>query len=234
MRNVSRVDAPNSFKLHAVKWRRQLADRMRKHGRATDYFYDLYNTRGATAVREDMKLSLIQMYNAMCCYCEGGSSKTNGEIEHLRPKKRFPDLAYDWNNLHWSCGACNHAKGELYDDENPILDPTDGEAIDRHISFLMDEETISIWLIDRDRSKRGHTTIEHADLNREDLRRARTRIYWKTLALIQRVRGGGLEAQRLRMIQESLKRMHHGDFGFATTVKSAFDVAHFRYEDLAR
>ena len=34
------------------------------------------------------------------------------EIEHFRPRSRFPDQSFDWLNLVYSCHRCNQAKGD--------------------------------------------------------------------------------------------------------------------------
>ena len=41
------------------------------------------------------------------------------------------DLKFDWNNLFWACGHCNHIKGNKF---TPILDCTKVE-IDEIIAF---------------------------------------------------------------------------------------------------
>lgn len=55
-------------------------------------------------------------YEGKCCYCERRRDRTREpDVEHFRPKKSVKNtshpgywwLAYDWNNLLWSCKACN-------------------------------------------------------------------------------------------------------------------------------
>ena len=36
------------------------------------------------------------------------------EIEHFRPRSRFPDLSFDWINLVYACRRCNQSKGDSW------------------------------------------------------------------------------------------------------------------------
>jgi len=76
--------------------------------------------------------SLSRAQYNKCCYCESKFLATSyGPVEHYRPKgavqqapgqkKEYPGyywLAYDWNNLLFSCTACNTKKRELF----PLID----------------------------------------------------------------------------------------------------------------
>ena len=43
-----------------------------------------------------------------CGYCE---EDDKGEVDHFRPKSRFPERVYEWENWVFVCHACNHVKG---------------------------------------------------------------------------------------------------------------------------
>lgn len=47
------------------------------------------------------------------CQCCGASPKTGAvmNVDHIKPRKLFPELALDVNNLQVLCGVCNHGKG---------------------------------------------------------------------------------------------------------------------------
>jgi len=47
------------------------------------------------------------------CQCCGASPKTGAvmNVDHIKPRKLFPDLALDVNNLQVLCHECNHGKG---------------------------------------------------------------------------------------------------------------------------
>lgn len=46
-----------------------------------------------------------------CLYCE---SNTGNQIEHFRPKSRFPECAFEWENFLPACGECNLGKGSKF------------------------------------------------------------------------------------------------------------------------
>ena len=47
----------------------------------------------------------------LCAYCE---EACRGEVEHFRPKSRFPERVYKWSNWLFACHDCNHMKGEKW------------------------------------------------------------------------------------------------------------------------
>lgn len=54
---------------------------------------------------------LREAFHGNCGYCERGC---RGEVDHHRPKKRFPDRAYEWPNWVFSCHECNQLKGDKW------------------------------------------------------------------------------------------------------------------------
>lgn len=56
-----------------------------------------------SAYRSDLK----RVFGGFCAYCE---ELTEGEVDHFRPKSRFPELAYRWSNWLFSCKSCNGYK----------------------------------------------------------------------------------------------------------------------------
>ena len=47
------------------------------------------------------------------CQCCGATPATGAvmNVDHIKPRKLFPKLALDLNNLQVLCGECNHGKG---------------------------------------------------------------------------------------------------------------------------
>ena len=71
-----------------------------------------------TIVKKETITSLEDMYKGCCCYCESKIKCTSyPEIEHFKPKSEYPELCFDYNNLHYSCKRCNLAKGSFYNEE---------------------------------------------------------------------------------------------------------------------
>ena len=132
------------------------------------------------------------MFEGQCCFCESPIGVQVFErIEHLMPKSKFPHLCFEWCNLNYSCEVCNSKKykGDKWDDENPILNPT----FDEIKNYLeIDIETAKILSINND--LRAKTTIEHTGLNREGLIERRGDIVSKLKELLRiAVKAGAVE-----------------------------------------
>jgi hypothetical protein len=82
------------------------------------------------------------VFRGVCCYCEakGEFFGVPGEfdVEHFKPKSRFPDIAHEWTNLYYCCGWCNRNKGAVVLDFKPGLyfpDPCKEDLYDKHLKF---------------------------------------------------------------------------------------------------
>lgn len=52
-----------------------------------------------------------------CAFCDGKLGiESKSTVEHFRPKSKFPDLIYSWQNLFPACDVCQSAKWEKFDD----------------------------------------------------------------------------------------------------------------------
>ena len=77
---------------------------------------------GAAAGRiafTDIKSCLVSMSASaeLCNYCE---TNEGTDIEHIHPKKLYPEYTFDWNNYLLACGTCNtHEKSDAF----AIFDP---------------------------------------------------------------------------------------------------------------
>ena len=70
---------------------------------------------------EAVKNALIQDADEKCYICERYRD-TDFEVEHLKSRKKNPDLENDWSNLYAACGYCNKKKSGYHDDMlNPVV-----------------------------------------------------------------------------------------------------------------
>jgi uncharacterized protein (TIGR02646 family) len=154
---------------------------------------------------EDVKQALVTMHHGKCCYCESHVRHTSpGTIDHYRPKAASQQrlgaplirpgyywLAYNWENLLFSCPACNQTYKR---NQFPLRD--DAQRALSHLNALVREEALLIdpstdnpaefisfreeYAFASDDNLRGRTTIEIFKLNdRPDLierRREKIRI----------------------------------------------------------
>lgn len=72
---------------------------------STDAFLQSYAWRR-------LRMVVLKKRGAICECC--GSSPKNGvriHVDHIKPRKLFPDLALEETNLQVLCEVCNHGKG---------------------------------------------------------------------------------------------------------------------------
>ena len=182
MKDAQRVGIPKSLQRNANRWKWELLEAMKVETetgqKAPDKLFNRYK-------KKDVDEALDRMYNGFCCYCEQRiGTVAYKHIEHRKPKRPFPQYTFDWHNLHLSCPRCNGSKGNKWDDKNPILDAVTDTPIERHLTYKESKLGILRWGL----SYRGTTTICHTDLDREDLRDVRTKIYLETMKAIREIR----------------------------------------------
>jgi 5-methylcytosine-specific restriction endonuclease McrA len=59
-----------------------------------------------------LRMQALKKYGPVCMCC--GATPSTGaviNVDHIKPRKLFPDLALDINNLQILCHECNHGKG---------------------------------------------------------------------------------------------------------------------------
>ena len=59
-----------------------------------------------------LRMRVLKRDGAKCACC--GATPATGavmNVDHIKPRRLFPDLALDENNLQVLCDACNHGKG---------------------------------------------------------------------------------------------------------------------------
>jgi hypothetical protein len=59
-----------------------------------------------------VRMEALKKYGPKCQCC--GATPADGavmNVDHIKPRKFFPEMALDVNNLQILCNACNHGKG---------------------------------------------------------------------------------------------------------------------------
>jgi uncharacterized protein (TIGR02646 family) len=93
------------------------ADKVKKANSLWDNKGPTKNLTTTFGVIKD-RLKKMCVGDELCCYCERNEAT---DIEHIFPKKIFPNLAFFWKNYVLICGKCNsHRKKEHFKVFNPI------------------------------------------------------------------------------------------------------------------
>ena len=214
MRNVARAPEPQVLVRTRKVWAEQLCEeieRCRQTGeKVADKFFDKYQ-------HDDIRDALSSMYRKYCCYCEAKITTVSyAHIEHRKPKRKFCEEAFLWDNLHFACEKCNEAKGQKWKAGAPILDAC-VDPIDHHLTYRESNTGLRRWPANE--SARGQMTIDHARLNRESqdgLPGDRTAVYMETLRSIHYI--NRLEIERpgsptVRACVAELRDNFDGQFG---------------------
>lgn len=127
---------------------------------------------------------LQAMSGDRCAFCQ--SQAEQGQVEHWRPKSRFPSHAYRWKNYFPACGHCNSTKQMKWPRGVGWVRPDDAKR-DPYDRFCFHEDgTVTAAAGDRGAAK----TIEDFGLGRENLVRVRAGVITKELASLRIILGG--------------------------------------------
>jgi uncharacterized protein (TIGR02646 family) len=111
--------------------------------------------------REDIRDALREETHCKCAYCESLIEHVSYvHIEHILPKKTFPELVCAWENLTLACPRCNGSKGTYYSAVAPLLNPYTDDVV-AGITFF---GPMAIQ-----RTDQARLTISRIKLNRADL-----------------------------------------------------------------
>ena len=170
------------------------ADKLKKLFDATPQAYlngdEKFSFKSSIYGHKTVKRSLINTQHGKCVFCEVKKETGEGHVEHFRPKggyKQNPEdslgvpgyywLAYEWDNLFFSCFTCNSSyKKNLF----PLTDST--KRAQNHHDDLSEEDALLIHPVDDEpeefiefnawyvrpveNNKRGEITILHIGLDR--------------------------------------------------------------------
>jgi hypothetical protein len=123
MIRLSKVGIPKVLAQRGDRWARVLRLRIERGQRPKVSEIDRYK-------HPEIKEALILETSGKCAYCESKLTHIAfGHIEHVAPKSRRPDLAFDWENLTLACELCNTKKGVREDLIDPYVDYPDHHLI---------------------------------------------------------------------------------------------------------
>lgn len=135
--------------------------------------------------------SLRLDFRYRCAYCERPEAVVGGdeafEVDHFRPRSRFPELVNEYSNLYYSCSRCNRHKGNTWPSEHLA-----GSGF--RFSDPCAEDMYSIHAIEGDGGRLkaitqcGEYTVRHIMLNRPVL------VNWREA---RRIRRRDLESRQL-------------------------------------
>ena len=198
MIRVVRTTEPNGLARNRERWRANYLEAIEKY-RLNSLGV---NKRAVTLAENkykhnDVKEGLKEMFSNKCAYCESHISHIGyGHIEHFKPKIKFPEECFNWENLFLSCEVCNGSqyKGEKFPDApsgGPFVNPTEEEPFD-FFNFEYDPETGTANVLGK--NERGINTEKELGLNRPDLTKHRSKIVRRIVFIAIKAKKGDIEA----------------------------------------
>ena len=168
MRKLTRIAAPECLQRKAVIWTAKYIDAKAKNP-AYKFNWEKHGTC-SDAIRQNLNI----MTQQHCAFCDGILRLTSPDtIEHFKPKKTFPELAYTWDNLFPCCYECQRIKKERFDES--LLKPDDPDYFFNNY-FIVNYSTGEIEPSphsDTNDQNRARTTLELYGLNTKDRMKAR-------------------------------------------------------------
>ena len=168
MRRVIRAALPNAVSAYLNK--RQIAVAKRRQSGNVIIEDDLKSARQTTAL-QSVLLILQGMMGSRerCMYCVDSHGS---DIDHFRPKTRYPSFAYRWKNMLLCCTECGRFKGGQFPlaGRRPLLiDPT-AEDPWQHLDFDPDTGVLTARfdLGTNGWSAKGAKTVEVLRLDRRE------------------------------------------------------------------
>ena len=124
-------------------------------------------------------LDLADAFSGLCAYCE---NRCRGEVDHFRPKSRYPNLVYSWDNWLFACHDCNHAKRERWPPRG-YVDPCARSRYARPERFftfdVVTGEILPKEGLTPGRRRKAQTTID--DLRLNEWHHLKNRLEWLQL-----------------------------------------------------
>jgi hypothetical protein len=144
------------------------------------------------------KSFLRQDFRRQCAYCERTEAFLGGEeafeVDHFKPRQRFPELASVYRNLYYSCRKCNLYKSSTWPSDerakagfvfaDPCIEDPYLAHLREHLDGALDELTAC-----------GEFTNGHIRLDRPDI------CAWR-----QKRRGARADLGTFRSLEQNLLR----------------------------
>jgi len=173
MIKIKRQKCPAALEKNRDTWTKKLLEFINNGQDVPKHITEQYK-------HQDIKDSLKNDSHEKCIYCETRVTPSYfGDVEHIKPKSRFPELTFDWNNLGFVCAQCNNRKSDKYDENILYINPYEEEPSD----FL---KALGAFIFHLPDNKRGEVTEYDLGLNRAQLVESRMEKIDQLRSLIDR------------------------------------------------
>ena len=131
-----------------------------------DFYEHGTGSRPTDSRWREFRAELGQRFRMQCGYCEIIYA---GDVDHFRPKSKFPELVYVWDNWVFACSVCNQKNKREKWPAIGYVDPCAmPESCRPEAYFTFDTKTgeiIPLDGLDQNRFEKAITMIDDLDLN---------------------------------------------------------------------
>ncbi len=205
MHRIRRKAPSNRLKTYLARWNEELSRLLRgiNENNTSRETLALWKKKG----KKLLKSELFDIFKGCCSYCEDAVNPRSAHIDHRLPRNSFPHITFDFDNLHYSCGACNIIKSNDYfqnDIQDTILDVCK-DPVEEHIIF---HESTCMMIA---KTKRGEATIDICKLNDDHRHKSREELYEDIRDLLKDIcRENISDHDREKKRGRLLKKARHG------------------------
>jgi uncharacterized protein (TIGR02646 family) len=160
MIKLRKLKEPVILSVNKQKWTDDLMSYINGRQKVPDSVKNKYN-------HIDIKTVLEEETHSKCMYCESYiPAVAPGHIEHYRPKDKYPDRIFEWNNLGLACPWCNIKKHYNFDENCAFINPYFEDPNDHFIS-------LGTMVCHKPNNRRAELTELQLELNRPELMECR-------------------------------------------------------------
>lgn len=224
---VKRFDEPASLIDNKNKWLEDYLLAIENYKlNANDRNRRLKNKAENKYRQQDIKTSLKKMFEGKCAYCESYLAHISyGHIEHFKPKSKYPEDCFNWDNLLLGCEVCNGIQYKsnhfpLEANNGPIVNPTIENPFD---FFKFEYDPITGLANVLGKNNRGIVTEKLLGLNRPELLKHRSRIVRRIVFVAIKASQGDNDALvEIRKLVE--KSEEYSAFSISLSEKLGLDI----------
>lgn len=120
MIKLKKGEIPQTLLQNCAAWTQELKNNIAAGDVPSETLKRRYNSL-------EIKSAIIKETHGKCAYCESKVRHiAHGDIEHIVPKSKTPDLWFEWTNLTLACTVCNNNKSDC----EGIIDPHKVDPVD--------------------------------------------------------------------------------------------------------
>lgn len=172
MIQITKTQKPSILVTNEQSWTQEYMGYINNQQTAPDNIVSRYR-------HKDIRSALENETHNKCAYCEAKIKPSSfGDVEHILPKKKYPQNIFNWDNLTLACEVCNR-KYKKEHDNPPLIHPYS----DNPANHLVPEGPM---ILPTPNDSKGDTTTTILQLNRDDLILKRAEKIKSLLALVDK------------------------------------------------